>query len=229
MKVVIIGNNVAGTFTAQNIRLLNEEVEIEIFTQEKYPYYTRVRLPELISEKISIDDLIVFNDDWYKNKQIKLNTRNDTVGCAIQMFRRKCYEEIGGYLPLKIGGEDAAAEILARMKSWEVRAFPELEVLHNRAMGSGIWNVWESRYYAGVENYHLGYHPLFFLLKSISRITERPAFFGSILMLSGYLWSSIRSTKRMVSDDFIQFLRNEQRQNMKSAFIKLFSRNPKNS
>ena len=78
MKIVIIGNNVAGTFTAQNIRLLNEAAEIEIFTQEKYPYYTRVRLPELISEKVIIDDLIVFNEEWYKNKQIKLNL-NKTV------------------------------------------------------------------------------------------------------------------------------------------------------
>jgi len=73
MKVVIIGNNIAGTFTAQNIRSLNDEVEIEVYTQEKYPYYTRVKLPELISEKVTIDDLIVFNEAWYKNKQINLH------------------------------------------------------------------------------------------------------------------------------------------------------------
>jgi len=73
MKVVIIGNNVAGTFTAQNIRSLNDEIEIEVYTQEKYPYYTRVKLPELISEKVIIDDLIVFNEDWYKSKQINLH------------------------------------------------------------------------------------------------------------------------------------------------------------
>ena len=73
MKVVIIGNNVAGTFTAQNIRYLNNEVEIEIFTQENYPYYTRVNLPELISAKVTIDDLIVFKEKWYKNKNLKLN------------------------------------------------------------------------------------------------------------------------------------------------------------
>ena len=48
MKIVIIGNNVAGTFTAQNIRNLNEGVKIEIYTQEGYPYYSRINLPELI-------------------------------------------------------------------------------------------------------------------------------------------------------------------------------------
>ncbi|MFW9818104.1 MAG: FAD-dependent oxidoreductase [Candidatus Thorarchaeota archaeon] len=73
MKVLIIGNNISGTFTAQNIRALNDEVDIEIYTQESYPYYTRVKLPELISEKVTIDDLIVFKEDWYKAKQIKLH------------------------------------------------------------------------------------------------------------------------------------------------------------
>ena len=72
MKVVIIGNNVSGTFTAQNLRSLNDEVEIDIFTQEEYPYYTRIKLPELISEKKTIDDLIVFKDEWYKKKRLNL-------------------------------------------------------------------------------------------------------------------------------------------------------------
>ena len=71
-KVVIIGNNVAGTFTAQNIRNLNEDVEIEIYTQESYPYYSRINLPELISNKKSIEDLIVFKDEWYKKNNINL-------------------------------------------------------------------------------------------------------------------------------------------------------------
>jgi nitrite reductase (NADH) large subunit len=73
MKVVIVGNNVAGTFSAQNLRFLNEDVEIEIYTQENYPYYTRVNLPELIPEKVQIDKLIVFKDDWYKDKNLNLH------------------------------------------------------------------------------------------------------------------------------------------------------------
>ena len=79
MKIVIVGNNVAGTFTAQNIRYLNNDVVIEIFTQENYPYYTRVNLPELISAKVTIDDLIVFREEWYKNKNLKLNLNKKVI------------------------------------------------------------------------------------------------------------------------------------------------------
>ncbi len=73
MKVVIIGNGVAGTFTAQNVRNLDNDVEIEIISQENYPYYTRVKLPEFISRQVTVEDLIVFNKDWYESKNIKVN------------------------------------------------------------------------------------------------------------------------------------------------------------
>jgi len=71
MKVLIIGNGVAGTFAAQHIRNQDDNVEIEIYSQEKYTYYTRIKLPELISEHVTIDDIIVFQEEWYKNKKIK--------------------------------------------------------------------------------------------------------------------------------------------------------------
>lgn len=71
MKVVIIGNGVAGIFSAQNIRNLDKSVEIEIYSNEKYPYYTRIKLPELISGQVTIDDLIVFKEEWYDGRNIK--------------------------------------------------------------------------------------------------------------------------------------------------------------
>ncbi len=79
MKIIIIGNNVAGTFSAQNIRNLNDSVDIEIFTEEKYPYYTRIKLPEFISDNVSIDDLIVFKENWYHTNKITLHLEEKVV------------------------------------------------------------------------------------------------------------------------------------------------------
>lgn len=70
MKIVIVGNGISGIFTAQNIRNLDKEVEIDIYSQEKYPYYWRIKIPELISERITLDKLIVYKEDWYKNNRI---------------------------------------------------------------------------------------------------------------------------------------------------------------
>lgn len=80
MKVIIIGNGVAGTFSAQNIRSIDKSVDIEIITEEKYPYYSRPKLPELIPEQVSIDDIVVFKGDWYSKKNIKLILAKKVVG-----------------------------------------------------------------------------------------------------------------------------------------------------
>jgi poly-beta-1,6-N-acetyl-D-glucosamine synthase len=43
-------------------------------------------------------------------------TSIEHVSGQIQLFRRKCFEEIGGYVPMKTGGVDLVAVITARMK-----------------------------------------------------------------------------------------------------------------
>jgi nitrite reductase (NADH) large subunit len=70
MEIHIIGNGVAGTFAAQNIRNQNKDAEIHIYSEESYNYYTRIKLPEIISEKKTLKDLIVFKEEWYQNNDI---------------------------------------------------------------------------------------------------------------------------------------------------------------
>jgi len=161
-------------------------------------------------------------DIGYENKEQTNNISLDSVGCAVQCFRRRCYEGIGGYLPLEIGGEDAAAEILARMQHWEVRTFPDIHVFHHRPMGTGMWSVWGARFFYGVENYTLGYHPLFFFFKSINRMKMRPYILGSVLMLSGYLFSYFTGKKKELPEDVVYYFRNEQMNKIKNKFKSLF-------
>jgi GT2 family glycosyltransferase len=144
----------------------------------------------------------------------------DSVGCAVQFFRRRCYEQIGGYLPLPIGGEDAAAEIMARMHGWRVRTFPEVQVMHLRSTGQGLGTVWRARYFTGVENYTLGYHPLFFVLKCFKRIRQSPAFIGSFFMLLGYAWAGLKGQPHLLQPGVVAYLRNEQRAKMYSRLLR---------
>jgi nitrite reductase (NADH) large subunit len=70
-RIVIIGNGVAGIFTAQYIRNRDKDSQIHVYSDEKYDYYTRIKLPELISEEKTIEDLIVFKEEWYENNKIE--------------------------------------------------------------------------------------------------------------------------------------------------------------
>jgi len=133
-----------------------------------------------------------------------------SVAGAIQMFRRQCYEDIGGYLPLKGGGIDAAAEVMARMHGWEVRSFSDIEVLHHRPTGTEGKSIYRARFFCGSEEYLLGYHPLFLAAKCLHRVWERPYLIGGLLRLCGYCWSWWQRKDRMVSPEFVRYLRREQ-------------------
>ena len=55
-------------------------------------------------------------------------------GC--QLFRRRCLEEIGGYIPNKAGGNDWIAVTTARMMGWKTRSFREKSFFHYRSLGT---------------------------------------------------------------------------------------------
>lgn len=137
----------------------------------------------------------------------RMNSRRSVAG-AVQLFRRECFEAIGGYLPLR-GGEDWHAEIASRMKGWRVQAFPELEVFHHRPTGSAepLLRQW---FFQGRVAYSQGSWPFFELLKCIGRFPEKPVIVGGLTRMAGFLWSSCTGQQREVSQEFIDFLRREQ-------------------
>jgi len=73
MKVVIIGNNIAGMTTAKMIRDLRSDVEISIFSEERYHYYPRPMLIEYIANRIDEKKLFFYPDDWYLKKRIRVH------------------------------------------------------------------------------------------------------------------------------------------------------------
>jgi nitrite reductase (NADH) large subunit len=73
MKVVIIGNNVAGTTLAKAIRDADASVEIEMFTDENLQYYPRPRLIDYISGTVQEKDMPFYPLEWYEQNGLKLN------------------------------------------------------------------------------------------------------------------------------------------------------------
>jgi poly-beta-1,6-N-acetyl-D-glucosamine synthase len=128
----------------------------------------------------------------------------------IQLFRRKCYEEIGGLRALKYGGEDTAALEMAMMAGWEVRAFPNLIVRHHRRMGTEGIGILPARFRHGLEDYSVGYHPLFEASKCVRRVSEPPYVLGSLMRMTGYLWGGLTRQERQLPAEFIKYLRTQQ-------------------
>ena len=65
-------------------------------------------------------------------------------------------------------------EIAARMHGWQTRTLPELKVVHFGLVGAGAGGPLKARFKWGRMNFHLGYHPLFQLARSVYRAGEPP-------------------------------------------------------
>jgi biofilm PGA synthesis N-glycosyltransferase PgaC len=138
------------------------------------------------------------------------------VSGACQVFRRACFEAIGGYVPVKSGGIDHIAVMTARMKGWTTRTFTEKTCLHHRDIGSAEHGVLAAKFRVGAQDYRLGGHPLFELFRTAYQLTRRPFVVGGLAILAGYVWSAIGGVERSISRELMEFRRREQMQRLRN-------------
>jgi glycosyltransferase involved in cell wall biosynthesis len=138
------------------------------------------------------------------------------VSGPCQLFRRECFQQIGGYRPLKRGGVDVVAVLTARMNGWKARTFTEKAFVHHRRMGTAGKGITKAKFKHGATDYVLGSHPLWALLRSVFQMSRRPFIVGGCLLLAGFLWSMIQNEEIQVDDDVLKFRRQEQMQRLKT-------------
>jgi glycosyltransferase involved in cell wall biosynthesis len=179
-------------------------------------YYESILDRFQANSKLGIAGGIVCDRRW--DRFDEKFTAVDSARGPIQMFRRECYEQIGGHSRIGMGGYDTVAEIKARMYGWQVRTFPEIKALHLRPTGTAKGSVLWARFHQGKIEYRVRYHPLFEIAKCLSRVREKPYFFGSLFRLSGYCYSLLWREQPVVSEDVVRYLRCEQLSKLKSLF-----------
>jgi glycosyltransferase involved in cell wall biosynthesis len=141
------------------------------------------------------------------------------VSGACQVFRRECFEEIGGYLPVKGGSIDHIAVITARMKGWKTRTFTEKVCLHHRETGTAQRGVLSSGFNLGIKDYRVGNHPLWELARTAYQMTKPPVALGGLALGCGYFWALLCRHQRPVSAALVDFHRREQMQRL-GKFLK---------
>jgi len=148
------------------------------------------------------------------------------VSGACQVFRRECFEQIGGYVPVKGGGVDLIAVTTARMKGWKTRTFTEKLCLHHRKMGTAQNGELSAWFKLGAKDYALGNHPLWESFRSLYQMTRKPFLIGGLLLLAGYVSASVRRVERPISGELVAFRRREQMQRLRKFLTsnRIFSR-----
>jgi glycosyltransferase involved in cell wall biosynthesis len=172
-------------------------------------YYARALERFAVDPRLGICSAIYWNQ--VGGELSRSRTRpSDTPGAA-QLFRRQCYEEIGGYRALELGGEDTLAAAMARMNGWETRSFAEPKAIHRRLPGTADGRrLLRDRFQQGAVNYEWGAHPLFMIAKAFNRLDEHPPVLGSVALLGGYFSRWLRRSHPEAPDDVVRFVRREQ-------------------
>jgi glycosyltransferase involved in cell wall biosynthesis len=148
----------------------------------------------------------VFRETDYSSETNSFEGQNHVAG-GCQLFRRRCFEEVGGYVPTKIG-TDWIAVTTARMKGWTTRSFREKAFFHCRSLGSAGRTRLQTAFLYGEKDYRLGWHPLYELFRVTYQVTTHPLV--GLSLAAGYVAAFVRRIERPVSPELVIFHRGEQ-------------------
>ena len=146
-------------------------------------------------------------------------TNIEHVSGACQMFRRACFESIGGYRPVSGGGIDWIAVTSARMKGWQTRTFTETACHHHRPMGTAGSNRLAASFRLGSKDYRLGGHPLWQAFRGVYQLRSRPYVLGGVLLMAGFFWDLLCGAPKVVDVELQQFHRGEQMARLKARLF----------
>lgn len=174
---------------------------------------------EFLIERFRLDSTLgvagtPFIEDRYSSANDSFEGEAHVAG-GCQLFRRECFEDIGGYVSHRSGGIDWMAVTTARMKGWKTRSFKEKFFHHHRGLGTAESNLIGSFFSYGLKDYYLGGHPLWEVVRVMYQMTRRPIVVGGIALLAGYSYAFLSQMQRPVSPDLMKFHRREQMEKLR--------------
>ena len=162
----------------------------------------------------------VFREEGYSSDKDSFEGRAHVPG-QCQLFRRRCWEDVGGYIPHRAGGIDWMAVITARMKGWKTESFRERWFFHYRRLGTAERGVLSSLFAYGQKDYYLGGHPMWELFRVAYRSTRQPFVAGGLALGLGYCWAFLSRVPRPISRELMAFHRKEQMAKLRAIFKSL--------
>lgn len=126
---------------------------------------------------------------------------------ATKIYRRECWEQIGGLWPAP--GWDTIDETSANMRGWVTMSIPEVLANHHRPTGSADGS-WRDSVKHGLACYIAGYHPLYLVASSFYRLLRRPYPVPFVGGFYGFLRGYFNHIPKVDDPALIKFVRKQQ-------------------
>jgi hypothetical protein len=176
-------------------------------------------------EKLGVAGTVFEEEEGYSSGKQSFEGRNHVAG-GCQLFRKRCFEEVGGFVPNPAGGVDWIAVTTARMKGWKTRSFREKSFFHHRHLGTAERSIFASMFSYGEKDYYLGGHPVWEMFRVAYRMTKWPYLYGGLALGLGYVSAMLRRIPRPVSRELMRFHRKEQMRKLRLILKSALTFNP---
>jgi glycosyltransferase involved in cell wall biosynthesis len=163
----------------------------------------------------------VFREEGYRSDLDSFEGAKHVPG-GCQLFRRECFEEVGGFRATPHGGVDWIAVTTARMRGWKTRSFRDKYFFHHRPLGTAQRGPLATAYSYGQKDYFVGGSPVWEVLRVAYRAVRKPYLIAGLALGCGFFGSYVRRPQRTVSDEFIAFHRSEQMAKLRAVCASVF-------
>ncbi|MFX1475587.1 MAG: glycosyltransferase [Promethearchaeota archaeon] len=136
---------------------------------------------------------------------------------AARIYRRQCWEDIGGKLQ-EIHGWDTYTDLRARQFRWITRGIQEIEVIQRRPT-AGREQSLSVAFQVGRMMYLLGYHPLVAFARGIKLLRKNPL--ATIILILSNALSRFSRGLRILPKDYYQYVNQEQKARITQLIVKL--------
>jgi glycosyltransferase involved in cell wall biosynthesis len=222
------GRNFAAKAAAINAALAQlQNVEFEILGNLDADVSFEPDYMEFLMRKFSADPKLgvagtpFTQEGGYDSTRDSFEGENFVAG-PIQLFRRDCFREIGGYVASPAGGVDWIAVMTAKLKGWTARSFAEKRFHHYRSMGTAEKSPVAALFSYGQKDYYLGGSPVWQLFRVTYRLMKKPYIAGGLALLTGYVWAAVKRVKRPIPPELVRFNRAGQMKKLKAILLSVF-------
>jgi len=143
-----------------------------------------------------------------------MRTPREHVRGALKLYRRECFEAIGGIREHL--GWDGVDQTYARMRGHRTLSFDHIVARHHRACGTADGAL-RGRVRGGETHYVLGFSLPWVVLKSLKYGWARPVVVSGPAFMYGYLRASWRSVSRIDDHQYRRFVRQDERRRVMRA------------